>query len=72
MWYGLIPHAHERVVWIFAIKVTVWFHCVEWGNSKDCSVLSSENYGHPNDELDFENSFHDNLNLVHYQSYKLL
>ena len=21
------------MVWIFAIKVTVWFHCVEWGNS---------------------------------------
>ena len=33
VWYGLIPHAHERVVLIFAIKVTVWFHCVEWGNT---------------------------------------
>ena len=33
VWFGLKPHAHERVVWIFAIKVTVWFHCVEWGNS---------------------------------------
>ena len=33
VWFGLKPHAHERVVWIFAIKVTVWFHCVELGNS---------------------------------------
>ena len=29
----------ERVVWIFAIKVTVWFHCVEWGKGVDTLEL---------------------------------
>ena len=39
MWFGLKPHAHEDVVWIFAIKVTVWFHCVEWGKGVDTLEL---------------------------------
>ena len=39
VWFGLKPHAHERVVWISAIKVTVWFNCVEWGNIKKPLIL---------------------------------
>ena len=27
VWFGLKPHAHERVVWIFAIKVSVVSLC---------------------------------------------
>ena len=39
MWFELKPLAHEHVVWIFAIKVTVWFHCVEWGKGVDTLEL---------------------------------